>query len=231
MEYLSLKEAIEYTGKSESTLRGIVRGLKGQENKVFEGGQVLKFDTLVNRSKKIYILKSYLNDLYKIEPIKTTYQDDRFSDRLNDRYIDRLEKELDNKQKQIENFLELEAQIIDRFKELQEALKRTQYQLQQQTELTAKKDLLLKELQQNPTPKKEDSNISENIEDVKSEEVKLSDDPTQLPGQTIMSFEDEKEIQQNLSNHRQDVLKDILSKGEREAEARRNRVRDHRDNF
>ena len=205
MEYLSLKEAIEYTGKSESTLRGIVRGLKGQENLLFEGSQVLKFDTLVNRSKKIYILKGYLNDLYKIEPIKVTYQDNRSSDRLNDRYIDRLEKELDNKQKEIENFLELEAQIIDRFKELQEALKRTQYQLQQQTELTAKKDLLLKELQQNPTPKKEDS--IHNIEDVKSEEVKLSDDPTQ---------------HNKLNKHRQDILKDILRKGEKEAEARRN---------
>ena len=222
MEYLSLKEAIEYTGKSESTLRGIVRGLKGQENKVFEGIQVLNFDTLLNRSKKIYILKDYLNDLYKIEPINTTYQDNMSSDRLNDRYIDRLEKELDNKQKEIENFLELEAQIIDRFKELQEALKRTQYQLQQQTELTAKKDLLLNEYEQNPTPKKEAPIYAKDIEDVKSKDVKLSDDPTQLAGQTMMTFE-EKKIQENLSNHRQDILKDILAKGEKEAEARINR--------
>ena len=222
MEYLSLKEAIEYTGKSESTLRGIVRGLKGQENKVFEGSQVLKFDTLFNRSKKIYILKDYLNDLYKIEPINTTYQNDRSSDRLNDRYIDRLEKELDNKQKEIENFLDLEAQIIDRFKELQEALKRTQYQLQQQTELTAKKDLLLNEYEQNLTLKKEAPIHDKDIEDVKSKDVKLSDDPTQLPGQTMMTFE-EKKIQENLSNHRQDILKDILAKGEKEAEARINR--------
>ncbi len=33
MEYLSLKEAQSYLSKSESTLRGIVRGVKGQENK------------------------------------------------------------------------------------------------------------------------------------------------------------------------------------------------------
>jgi len=228
MEYLSLKEAIEYTGKSESTLRGVVRGIKGQQNQLFEGSQVLKFDTLVNRSKKIYILKGYLNDLYKIEPIKTTYQDNRSSDSLNDRYIDRLERELDNKQKEIDNFLELEAQIIDRFKELQEALKRTQYQLQQQTELTAKKDAELKKIEQKLTPKKEDS--IHNIEDVKSEEVKLSDDPTQLKGQTMMSFEDEKEIQENLSNHRQDILKDILARGEKEHEARRKRVRERNNN-
>jgi len=206
MEYLSLKEAIEYTGKSESTLRGVVRGLKGQENQLFEGSQVLKFDTLVNRSKKIFILKAYLNDLYKIEPIKTTYQDNRSSDSLNDRYIDRLEKELDNKQKEIDNFLELEAQIIDRFKELQEALKRTQYQLQQQTELTAKKDAELKKIEQKLTPKKGDS--IHNIEDVKSEEVKLSDEPEP-------SLE-------KLNKHRQDILKDILRKGEKEAEERRN---------
>jgi hypothetical protein len=214
MEYLSLKEAIEYTGKSESTLRGVVRGLKGQENQLFEGSQVLKFDTLVNRSKKIFILKAYLNDLYKIEPIKTTYQDNRSSDSLNDRYIDRLEKELDNKQKEIDNFLELEAQIIDRFKELQEALKRTQYQLQQQTELTAKKDAELKKIEQKLTPKKEDS--IHNIEDVKSEEVKLSDEPEP-------SLE-------KLNKHRQDILKDILTKGEAEAEARRKRIRERNNN-
>jgi len=206
MEYLSLKEAIEYTGKSESTLRGIVRGLKGQENKVFEGSQVLKFDTLVNRSKKIYILKDYLNDLYKIEPIKTTYQDNRSSDRLNDRYIDRLEKELDNKQKEIENFLDLEVQIIDRFKELQEALKRTQYQLQQQTELTAKKDLLLNEYEQNLTSKKDAPIYTNDIKDVKSEEVIL-------PGEPEPSLD-------KLNKQRQDILKDILAKGELEAEAR-----------
>lgn len=206
MEYLSLKEAIEYTGKSESTLRGIVRGLKGQENKVFEGSQVLKFDTLVNRSKKIYILKSFLNDLYKIEPIKTTYQDNRSSDRLNDRYIDRLEKELDNKQKEIENFLDLEVQIIDRFKELQEALKRTQYQLQQQTELTAKKDLLLNEYEQNLTSKKDAPIYTNDIKDVKSEEVIL-------PGEPEPSLD-------KLNKQRQDILKDILAKGELEAEAR-----------
>lgn len=220
MEYLTLKEAIEYTGKSESTLRGVVRGLKGQENKLFEGSQVLKFDTLVNRSKKIFILKDYLNDLYKIEPVKTTYQDNTSIDSLNNRYIDRLEKELDAKQKEIENFLELEAKIIDRFKELQEALKRTQYQLQQQTELTAKKDAELKKIEQKTTPKKEDSINTENIEDVNSEEVLISDDPTQLKGQTMMNFEGEKEQVDKLNKHRQELLSSILSKGEREAEAR-----------
>ena len=225
MEYLTLKEAIEYTEKSESTLRGVVRGLKGQENKLFEGNQVLKFDTLVNRSKKIFILKDYLNDLYKIEPIKTTYQDNTSIDSLNNRYIDRLEKELDAKQKEIENFLELEAQIIDRFKELQEALKRTQYQLQQQTELTAKKDLQLKEYEENLTLKKEDSINTENIED-----VILSDDPTQLKGQTMMNFKEEKEQVDKLNKDRQELLSSILSKGEREAEARKRRVRD-RDNL
>lgn len=227
MEYLTLKEAIEYTGKSESTLRGVVRGLKAQENKLFEGNHVLKFDTLVNRSKKIFILKGYLNNLYKIEPIKTTYQDNTSIDTLNNRYIDRLEKELDAKQKEIENFLELEAQIIDRFKELQEALKRTQYQLQQQTELTAKKDAELKKIEQKTTPKKEDPINTENIED-----VILSDDPTQLKGQTMMNFEggkkeDTPELNTDkLNKHRQELLSSILSKGEREAEARKQRIRE-----
>lgn len=221
MEYLTLKEAIEYTGKSESTLRGVVRGLKGQENKLFEGNHILKFDTLVNRSKKIFILKDYLNDLYKIDSIKTTYQDNTSIDTLNNRYIDRLEKELDAKQKEIENFLELEAQIIDRFKELQEALKRTQYQLQQQTELTAKKDAELKKIEQKTTPKKEDSINTENIED-----VILSNDPTQLKGQTMMNFKEEKEQVDKLNKERQELLSSILSKGEREAEARRKRVQE-----
>lgn len=208
MEYLSLKEAQSYLSKSESTLRGIVRGVKGQENKLFDGNHILKFDTLKNRSKKIYILKAYLDSLFNIVPIDSPINDDALSDGLKDRYIDRLEKELDNKSKEIENFLELEAQIIDRFKELQESLKRTQFQLQQQTELTSIKDKELKKLQELEVFKKQDSINTENIEEVKGEEVKES--PDDKPN----NFE-------SLNKKRQDVLKDILDKGEKEANERK----------
>ena len=208
MEYLSLKEAQSYLSKSESTLRGIVRGVKGQENKLFEGNHILKFDTLKNRSKKIYILKSYLDSLFNITPIASPINDDALSDGLKDRYIDRLEKELDNKSKEIENFLDLEAQIIDRFKELQESLKRTQVQLQQQTELTSIKDQELKKLQELEVFKKQDSINTENIEEVKGEEVKES------PDDNSNNFE-------SLNKKRQDILKDILDKGEKEANERK----------
>lgn len=183
MEYLTIKEAIDYTGKSESTLRGVIRGIKTQRKQTFEGVNLLKFDTLVNRSKKIYILKAYLDHIYNLAPSKNTYQDNT----LNDRYIDRLEKELDNKQKEIDNFLELEAQIIERFGELQEALKRTQYQLQQQTQIAQERLEKLELL--------EEKKKTVEVENIEGEQVEEEQDL------------DEKEIQSRLSKKREEVLR------------------------
>ena len=59
-QFISLKDACEYSNKSMSTLRRLVSELKdNQPNK-------LKYEDLKNGSKKILIDADYLNEYYEL---------------------------------------------------------------------------------------------------------------------------------------------------------------------
>lgn len=63
IKYLSVKEAAEYTGKSESTIKRLVRSEKGNS-------KFFKFEKLPTGHQKIYISKAYLQQSFvKNDPL------------------------------------------------------------------------------------------------------------------------------------------------------------------
>ena len=114
-QFISLKDACEYSNKSMSTLRRLVNELKdNQPNK-------LKYEDLKNGSKKILIEVNYLNEYYNLnkdnQPNNTNQNTHSISnsiDRSNDNaiiqvyenLIKMLNNDLEAKNRQIENLTE-----------------------------------------------------------------------------------------------------------------------------
>ena len=215
MKWYTIKEALEVTNLSRRTIQR-----KAKDYSQEYGQTCVKYDD----SKKVYYSESFIKSIIEgvVKVSSEGAPNVQPSDALKEDYIEHLKEEINALRGQIKdyseqfsNFQTIELQAMERIKE--------QNHIIMQLEMVAEERLKKIEYL---TSKKEDSINTENIEDVKSEEVKLSDDPEQLPGQTMISFEDEKEIQENLSNHRQDVLKDILARGEKRSRAREQRVRE-----
>ena len=97
--YLSISEAISTYGKSESTIRAIVR--KSGKKK-----GVLKHETLKNGSKKIYISATYLDSVFKQNKSDSKVSSNTLNDNTSNELIDVLKKQLEEKDKQIESLLE-----------------------------------------------------------------------------------------------------------------------------
>lgn len=110
-KYLTVKEAAELTGKSESTIKRIVHGSK-RNSKHF------MFEKLPTGREKIFVSKTFLDIHFNGQ--KTT-----FKQRSNDRYIDSpdhdiveiLKGVIAEKDKQIESLLENQRDYLERQKE------------------------------------------------------------------------------------------------------------------
>jgi len=131
MEYLTIKESAEHLSKSVSTIRNYVRQLKATKTKLFEGETILKYKTLSNGAKQVYILKSYLDSRINVDTsvdmsvnrsidthidTSLTSENSMLIESLKD-HIESLKKELENRNKQIDEFLILEQKAIDRIQE------------------------------------------------------------------------------------------------------------------
>ena len=205
MKWYTIKEALEVTNQSRRTIQ---RKAKDYSQKY--GQECVKYDD----SKKAYYSESFINSIIEgvVKVSSKGVSNVNPNDALKEDYIQHLKGEIEALRSQLKdyseqftNFQAIELQAMERLKE--------QNHIIMQLEMVAEERLKKIEVL---TSKKEDSIISENIEDVKSEEVKLSDEPEP-------SLE-------KLNKHRQDILKDILSKGEREAEARKKRVQERLNN-
>lgn len=108
-KYLTVKQAAELTGKSESTIKRIVRDSK-------RNPKHFMFEKLPTGREKIFVSKSFL-DLYFNGQNSTVNQ--RSSDRSNEPLNDSLNQELINflKAQLIEKDRQIEA-LIDRNKEI-----------------------------------------------------------------------------------------------------------------
>jgi len=197
MKWYTIKEALEVTNLSRRTIQ---RKAKDYSQKY--GQECVKYDD----SKKAYYSESFINSIIEgvVKVSSKGVSNVNPNDALKEDYIQHLKREIEALRSQLKdyseqftNFQAIELQAMERLKE--------QNHIIMQLEMVAEERLKKIEVL---TSKKEDSIISENIEDVKSEEVKLSDEPEP-------SLE-------KLNKHRQDILKDILARGEKEAEARRN---------
>lgn len=97
--YLSIAEAISTYGKSESTIRSIVR-------KAGKKKGVLKHEVLKNGSKKIYISTVYLDSVFKVLNDNFERSTNTSTTNTSDQLIEVLKKQLEEKDKQIESLLE-----------------------------------------------------------------------------------------------------------------------------
>jgi len=229
MKYLSIKEASELFKKSVSTIRRTVMEIR--ENKdfqVFMNYSTLKDEQLKTGHLKIYILEEFLKNKYEepsIQPELFNEQlvnnsNEQLDEQLKNRYINTLEKELDIKNDQIK-------QINEAFKNQQDII----YQLQEQIREIKMIEKPTINVEPVVSIKPETFEEAQEVNPINDEEAVLSDDPEQLPGQTMMPFKEEqleKDQVEKLSKHRRDILSEKLARGEKEAEERRKRVQELR---
>jgi hypothetical protein len=122
MEWITLKECQKLTGKSESTLRKLARSLKESKSKD------IRFELLKTGHSKILFKLSFVNSqLLTNQQVKTSQLK---NDSSNDKFIQILERELNEKNKQIEALNRSNEALTDRLKEsnlltaqLQESIK------------------------------------------------------------------------------------------------------------
>jgi predicted nuclease with TOPRIM domain len=115
MEYITLKECQKLTGKSESTLRKLARSLKESKSKD------IKLEKLPTGHDKILFKLSFVNSkLLTNQQVKTSQLKNNSS---NDKFIQILERELNEKNKQIEALTDRLKESNLLYAQLQESIK------------------------------------------------------------------------------------------------------------
>jgi predicted RNase H-like nuclease (RuvC/YqgF family) len=115
MEYITLKECQKLTGKSESTLRKLARSLKESKSKD------IKLEKLPTGHDKILFKLSFVNSqLLTNQQVKTSQLK---QDSSNDKFIQILERELNEKNKQIEALTDRLKESNLLYAQLQESIK------------------------------------------------------------------------------------------------------------
>ena len=97
--YLSISEAVSHYGKSESTIRSIVRLASKKKG-------VLKHEALKNGSKKIYISIDYLDSKFKVVNNHSKGVTDTLGNDTSNELIEVLKSQLLEKDKQINELIE-----------------------------------------------------------------------------------------------------------------------------
>jgi hypothetical protein len=101
MEFISLKDAMKLTGKSESTFRNLARKLKESKSKN------IKLEKLKTGHEKILFKVSYINSQFLIS--KTVESKNNFIDSGLLKTVEILERQLLAKDEQISNLTQLLA--------------------------------------------------------------------------------------------------------------------------
>jgi predicted RNase H-like nuclease (RuvC/YqgF family) len=115
MEWITLKECQKLTGKSESTLRKLARTLKESKSKN------IRLEKLPTGHDKILFNLSFVNSqLLTNQQVKTSQLK---NDSSNDKFIQILERELNEKNKQIEALTDRLKESNLLYAQLQESIK------------------------------------------------------------------------------------------------------------
>ena len=105
MSYLTIQEAMKLTGKSESTFRNLARKLKASRSKD------IKLEKLKTGHEKILFKESFINSYFDTSSKGSSKQvESEASASINERTLAILERELEEKNRQIEA-------LTDRLKE------------------------------------------------------------------------------------------------------------------
>jgi len=115
MEWITLKESQKLTGKSESTLRKLARSLKESKSKD------IRFELLATGHSKILFKLSFINSqLLTNQQVRTSQLK---NDSSNDKMLSILERELNEKNKQIEALNDRLKESNLLYAQLQESIK------------------------------------------------------------------------------------------------------------
>lgn len=105
MSYLTIQEAMKLTGKSESTFRNLSRRLKAS------GSKDIKLEKLKTGHEKILFKESFINSYFNTSSKGSSKQvESEASSNISERTLAILERELEEKNRQIEA-------LTDRLKE------------------------------------------------------------------------------------------------------------------
>jgi len=129
--YLSIEQTVEYTNKSISSVRRLVKELKQNKSKY------IKLEKLKTGHDKVFISIEYLNTHFNINSSTNSSTNDSFNS-SNDTFVNKtlelLAKELEEKNRQIESLLQrqYESNVII------EQLQKKQLQLEESTPVKKK---------------------------------------------------------------------------------------------
>lgn len=127
--YLTIEEASVYTKKSLSSIRRLVKELKEKNSKS------LKFETLKTGHKKVFISVSFLNSHFSINDLNvnnssnsslndsTNNSNEDLKDAFINKTLELLQKELEEKNRQIESLLQRQYETNVILEQLQQKTK------------------------------------------------------------------------------------------------------------
>lgn len=109
-QYLPIKDAAIQIGKSESSIRRIVLQIKTKSPKKYKDAKYFKFENLSTGHQKVYVsnqfVQEYFNCSFNYSTNNSTEQLNESSSAIYLKTIEILERELENKNKQIDELLE-----------------------------------------------------------------------------------------------------------------------------
>ena len=129
MSYLTIQEAMKLTGKSESTFRNLARKLKASRSKD------IKLERLKTGHEKILFKESFINSYFDTSSKGSSKQvESEASASINERTLAILERELEEKNRQIEALTDrlkesnlLQAQLHEQVKLLEAPKKKKRW--------------------------------------------------------------------------------------------------------
>ncbi len=129
MSYLTIQEAMKLTGKSESTFRNLARKLKASRSKD------IKLEKLKTGHEKILFKESFINSCFDTSSKGSSKQvESEASASINERTLAILERELEEKNRQIEALTDrlkesnlLQAQLHEQVKLLEAPKKKKRW--------------------------------------------------------------------------------------------------------
>lgn len=129
MSYLTIQEAMKLTGKSESTFRNLARKLKASRSKD------IKLEKLKTGHEKILFKESFINSYFDTSSKGSSKQvESEASASINERTLAILERELEEKNRQIEALTDrlkesnlLQAQLHEQVKLLEAPKKKKRW--------------------------------------------------------------------------------------------------------
>lgn len=122
MKFLSIKETVVFSGKSESSIKRIIAKIKRENPEKYNDLNIFKFEKLPTGHDKIFINQSYINDLFNVKSNDSFNKSEHINEPLDkqldnevymllNKTVDLLHKELNEKNIQIER-LQISNQLL-----------------------------------------------------------------------------------------------------------------------